>query len=1158
MTKTAFCGWPAHGGTRRITKTLRVMKLTVLLLTAAFLNVSAKGLSQNVTFSSKSATLEKVFTEVKKQTGYLILYSEARLSNSKPVTLSVKNMPLLRFLDLLFEDQPFHYTIESHTIIVSPTPPPIPVVQPSANTANSADALSPPGPIHGSVRTAAGDPIAGANILIKGTKKGTAAKADGSFTINAKEGDVLVISSIGYEASEYVVQSATMKTDAPPLIFRLKHSSSVLDQTVVVAYGTTTERLNTGSVSTVTAKQIETQPLMNPILALRGLVPGLNITPTAGYASSPVKMEIRGRKNINTLVSGDPLILIDGMPITNINLNNTDQSNGQNILPVLTQYQLNESPTGGQSPLFGLNPLDIESITVLKDADATAIYGSRGANGVVLITTKKGKPGPPQFTVNVNEGISKLTRRYHMLNTPQYVEMRKEALRNDGLPLTAQYAPDLLVWDTTRNVDWQKELWGGTGKVTSVNAGLSGSSGNTSFRVNGSYNRQTEILTVSGGNQAANLAFSLESHTNDRKFSIAIQSLYSYSLTNEVNQFGLAATLAPDAPPMYDSVGALNYAAWNAGGTLSGSYPFGALLQRTKSSTNNLNSSLALSYKPLKGLELKTSFGYNNLLNNSSSIYPKAAQNPDAYNPTGSATFTVAGNGGWSIEPQIDYTNFIGPGRLSVLAGSTIQSSFSRYNVTNGTGYTDDELINSILDAPQQTAYDAYGQYRYAAVFGRINYDIRDKYILNLNGRRDGSSRFGSGFQFGNFGSVGGAWIISEEKFVKSVLPKFISFLKLRGSYGTTGGDGVGDYQYLSQWSSGTITNLVPAYNGIARPLINQHAVNQYFHWQSNHELNEALEIGLFKDNRLTVQVEHYRNRCNNQLLSYPTAVFTGFSSVTANWPATVQNSGWEVTLAASKLIDTKDFTWSLSFNISINRNILYAYPDIANSAYYTQYLVGKPLNTIYAYHYLGIDPMMGTYAFEDYNHDGLLEHNLSSSVPPLSDVTDNRSMINLNPTYFGGLTSQFTYKGIGLGILFDYKKQMGKNAYSVNGAPGEINHNIPVELFNGRWKGPGDRNAKFPAPSNGSSTSIINGGLFSQSDGIYTDASYCRLANLSLSYSLPAKTAKKMGMLGASIFINAQNVFVITGYKGTDPEIQSFQAMPQQKIFVGGLSINF
>ena len=1157
MTKTAYCGGATRGGTRRVTKILLVMRLTALLLTAAFINVSAKGISQNITFSARSVPLEKVFGEIKRQTGYSVLYSQAGLANSTPVSLNVKDMPLADFLTLLFKNQPYKYAIESHTIIVAPTAVNVSAASPgaAADSSRQMQQVVPPGTVKGFVRTAGGSPLAGAYILVKGSNYGTIANANGSFSISAKEGDVLLISFVGYTTMEYKVTSAMVKPPESQPTIILKELVNVLDQTVVTAYGTTTLRLNTSSMVTVTAKQIETQLVMNPTLALRGLVPGLVVTPTAGYASSPVKLEVRGRNNINPLVSSEPMILIDGMPITNINLDGSDQSNGQNILPVLTQYQIDGTPSGGQSPLFGLNPLDIASITVLKDADATAIYGSRGANGVILITTKKGKTGPPQFTVNVSQGISRNIRQYKLLNIQQYVQLRREALQNDGLPLTKEFAPELTVWDTTRNVDWQKELWGGTGQVTNLNAGMSGSSGNSSFRVNGGYTRQTEILTTKGGNKSANLAVSLENHTPNQRFSIALQGLYTYTFTDEVNQSGLATTLAPNTPPMFDSTGALNYADWNKAG-LNYSFPFGALLQRSKTGGKGLNSNLTMKYKLIKGLEISSSFAYNNQSSNATSIVPVASQNPAAYNPTGTANFVLAERGGWSIEPQINYSEMLGPGKLSVLLGSTIQSSYSKYNVAYGQGYTNDELINTILSAPQQNAYDASGQYKYNAVFGKINYNLFNKYILNLSGRRDGSSRFGPGFQFGNFGSVGAAWNLSDEKWVKAILPDFISFLKLRGSYGLTGSDGVGDYQYLSQWSSGSVNSLVPSYNGVVRPLVSQHAVNQYFRWQSNKSMNQGLEMSFFKDSRLTLQIDHYRNRISNQLLSYPTAIFTGFPSVTANWPATVQNTGWEFALTG-RVINGKDFTWSAGFNISMNRNKLQDYPNIANSPYYASYVVGQPLSTSYVYHYLGIDPRNGMYSFKDYNHDGYLQGNQAVSAPPMSDNSDNRIAIDLTPRFTGGFYSQFAYKGLNLGLLFDFKKQMGRNAYAVNGLPGGVNHNIPLDIYNGRWTKPGDH-AIFPAASTGTSATITGSNYFSASDGVYTDASFCRLSNVSISYSLPAKLTKKAAISGCNVFVNAQSLFVITKYKGVDPEVQSFNQMPQPRVVVAGISFNF
>jgi TonB-linked SusC/RagA family outer membrane protein len=692
--------------------------------------------------------------------------------------------------------------------------------------------------------------------------------------------------------------------------------------------------------------------------------------------------------------------------------------------------------------------------------------------------------------------------------------------------------------------------------VTNVTAGLSGGSNNTSFRLSGNFAHQSEILTISGGSTAGNLAFNLNHRTTDQKVSVDFSSIYTHGSTQEVNQYGLAATLPPNAPPIYNSKGALNYSEWDPSSfLLFGDFPFAPLLQTSKSSTNTVNSNLSLNYRPIKGLELKASIGYRTTVNNSQAFNPIIAQDP-INKPTGSALFTTTSSGGWIFEPQLTYTNpAIGPGKLSFLLGASVQSSDSRYNVENGTGYTNDELLQSILNAPVQAAYDAYGQYKYSGVFARLNYDIANKYILNLNGRRDGSSRFGPGFQFGNFGSVAGAWVASEEKWLRPILPAFISFLKFRASYGITGSDGVPEYQYLSQWVSGSGNSLIPSYNGVARPVTSLHAVNQYFHWQANQQLTEAIEMDFLPDSRMTLTLEHYRNRCSNQLLQYPTANFTGFNQVTANWPATVQNSGYEVSLTAN-ILRSKAFKWVVSGNISFNTNKLEKYDGLATSPYFNKLLVGKSLSAQYLYHYLGVDPLTGQYSFQDYNHDGVITAT-GNNYPPLSKNVDNNHVVNLNPKYTGGFTTQFIYKGLGLALLFDYTKQIGKNAFASGTTAGALLQNQPAELVNNHWQRPGD-NTKYMQYTTGTNSTVNSMALFNSSDGVYTDASFIRLSNLSFSYNMPEKAAKKMGMRGCNIYINAQNVFVFTKYKGVDPELQSFNTMPQAKIFTGGISFNF
>jgi TonB-linked SusC/RagA family outer membrane protein len=1184
------------------TKTVLAMKLTILLLTIGFLHVSASGVSQTVTFSGRNVSLENVFASVKKQTGYVFFFSDAVAREAKPVSIQAVDMPLDEFLNTVLKDQPLKYTFQNKTIIISrsfseritlsekdaplktvlqkigdqsgyefffkddgakdlrvsisvkdqPIEEVLPlcfketgfgyeivskiiVVRkknesiPYKNNISTSGQITKTVNINGSVYNDAGQPLAGANVTIKETQKGTTTNARGEFQLqDVPVNSTLIISFIGYARQQKKV------IDDTNLKFYLSITKNELDKVVIQAYGTTTQRLATGNIATVTAEQIEKQPVMNPLLALQGQVAGLEVTPTSGYASGPIKVEIRGRNSISSNTTSDPLYIIDGVPLTVL-----DVAGAQ--YPASAGFIQNGfgGPAGGQSPFFSLNSSDIESIEILKDADATAIYGSRAANGVILITTKKGKAGKTQFNMNVSEGISSVTRHWNMLNTSSYLQMRREAFNNAGQTATVGNAPDLFLWDTTRYTDWQKYLWGNTGKWTNVQLGLSGGDARTVFRISAGYKRSTDITTVSGANQNASISFSLTNHTANQRFSISFNAIYSYSETNLINLPNGAAVLPPDAPGVFDKNGNLNYEEWDS---KQGNFLFGNLLQPYESKTNFLTSSVNLNYNLIKNIVLRANIGYNIAQANQTYFTTIASQDP-AYDPTGNSTFGNNNNQNWLIEPQAEYNGFVGKGKLNIFAGGSIQKTTTDGLQVGGSGYTNDALLRTISNAPSVFSSDNYGQYKYAAVFGRIGYNWENKYILNLNARRDGSSRFGPGNQFGNFGSVGATWILSEEKWISDNLPTWFSFIKIRGSYGTTGGDAGSDYAYLTRWSG---NNLV-SYNGIA-PLVPLQHANTDYHWQVNRKLEGAIDIGLLKD-RIMLNIAYYRDRCDNQLVAFPTPQFSGFTSVIANSPASVQNSGLEYLLNA-KIINNKNFSWYVTFNTSFNRNKLLAYPNLALSPYSNTYRIGQPLNITWLLHSIGVDPQTGQYAFQDKNHDGVV--NIDYSILP-GTGDDDRYAYNLTPKLIGGLTNNFRYKKVGFSFLLYFKKQVGQNAVESTPLPGSM-YNIPAYIFKNRWQKPGDITnvAKL------STVSSTANSYFSNSDGIYSDASFIRLSNLSLTYNLIQSVANKIGMASANIFVNVNNGFTITKYKGLDPEVQNFGGMPPARTIVCGINCNF
>jgi TonB-linked SusC/RagA family outer membrane protein len=1112
-----------------ITKTLLVMKLTSILMLAACLQVAAHVHSQTVSFSGSNVSLEKIFSIVEKQTGYVFFYDEAILKDTRPVSIKAENYSLQLFLSCVLNNQPLKFSFQNKTIIISRKEV---VLPPVADTTERPAAQ----PMLGGIVVDMNNMLlAGASVSVKGTGKSTITNGRGAFSIPMPAPkSKIVVSFVGYTTREVVLQEAEQQ-----MIIQLAVAVNVLDEEVVEAYGKTSKRLAVGNIVKVSGEDIQRQPVMNPLLALNGRVPGVLVTPTSGYQSAPVKVEIRGRNTIDKNLVSDPLYVIDGMPLTILDIGGSSlQSSYENGSTGFVQAGL-VSNTKGQSPLFSINPADIESISVLKDAAATAIYGSRGANGVILITTKRTKPGKTRMNVNVQQAVSMAPKRWDLLKTPEYLQMRRETLKNDGTPLTMAFIPELS-WDTTRYTDWQKEMWG-VAKSTDASMSVSGGDRLTSFNIGAGLTNSQDITTLNGKNQRINFSSTITHRSSDQKLTIDLRALYTNTYVKAIITPNVTA-LPPNAPPIFNEKGGLNYAEWNAVG-LSTSFPFDVILRPSIANTNFINASLRLSYVFAKGLTGSVNGGYNNAQTNTEYYQPIAALNP-INNPTGTAAFGNSSNNNWNVEPQLNYTTYVGTGRLEVMAGGTYQRSHTQGTTVVGAGYTNDALIQSISNAPIMSSSQDAAQKRYASIHGRINYNWQNKYILELAGNRDGSSSFGPGKQFGNFWSVGGAWIASEEEWLQPLLPSWWSYLKLNGSYGVTGLDAGASYQYLSEWK--LPRTGMPNYNGI-RPMAPVHAVNPDYQWQENKKINVDLNMGFLKD-RITLTATWYRNRCNNQLTSIPIPSYTGFTGVLGNSPANVENSGWEGSVNA-QVIATKNVSWTLGFNIGVNRNKLLDYPDFEFSSYYTTNLIGKSLNTVYLYHYLGVNPQTGRRAVYDYNHDGVITD--VSKAPPASGADDKYIAMDPTPRYSGGISSAVTYKRFSLNLFFNFKKQMGKIPYT--GTAGPIG-NIPSYIYNDHWQMPGDQTT-YPRFITVPTTSE---GWFARSDGAYADASFIRCTNLAFSYSLPDAACKKLHIQGLAFSANMSNLFTITKYKGIDPDVLGFGNLPQPRTIAGKLSFNF
>lgn len=1077
--------------------------LLFLSLTCLYSLAQASGQNDYpLTITGNNIPLREVFKAIKKQTGFAVMYNTAvtQLSQDEKVSVHFNNTPLEDVLTFLFKGRELGWKFNDDVLILYKAE------RTTAPTKSLGDSSITKTTLTGKVTDAGGNPVVGATVQVKGGNQGTTTDENGNFSLaKVDPNPVLVISSVGFEPREITVKGKSV-------LAQLNVNINELDESVIIAYGTTTKRFNTGNVSTVKAEDIEKQPVSNPLAALQGRVPGMIITQKTGMPGGGFTVQIRGQ---NSIANGnDPLYIIDGVPY-------------------VSQLLKNIGPLAGGNPLSFINPSDIESIDVLKDADATAIYGSRGANGVVLITTKKGKFGQTKVDFNIYYGVAEVPRKLPLLNTNQYLEMRKEAFKNDNAtPQAWDY--DLTLWDTTRNTDWQKTLIGGKAHYTNAQASLSGGNENTQYLLGGTFHKESTVFLDGGSNQRSSFHFNISNSSANKKFRITLTGNYSVNDYNSImNDLTNYIGLAPNAPAIYNTDGNLNW----ADGTWDN--PFSYLKKKFKNETNNLISNAVLSYNILPNLEIKTSAGYTSMQVSELTAEPTNSFNPTWNVKTGYSSFVNNNIKSWIIEPQINYQLKKGTSRLSALLGATIQKNTAQGQILNASGFVSDALIENVQAASRITIRsNTNTQYKYNALFGRLNYDWSKKYILNLTMRRDGSSRFGPAKQFANFYSLGAAWIFTEENFVKEGLP-VVSFGKLRGSYGTSGNDQIGDYKFLDLYNS----TQYP-YQG-TQGLTPNSLYNPELAWELNKKLEVGLELGILKD-KILFTASYYRNRSSNQLLSYVLPAFSGFNSITSNLPATVQNKGIELSLNTFN-VKTRDFNWSSTFSLTISRNKLLTFPNIESSSYGgpNGLIIGQPVGLIHVFNWAGVDSQTGLYQFTDFKGN-------KTSDP--SYVTDRTALINAEPKFYGGIQNKIEYKGFQLDVFFQFVKQIGVNYYLFSPAPaGTFGYNQVSEVLN-RWSGPNDMTSIQRFNQNYDTYDIFS--KAQNSSQIYSDASFIRLKNIYLAYQFSDNLKEKMHLTNCRIYLQGQNLFTITRFKGLDPENQSFTSLPPLRVVTIGIQI--
>lgn len=966
--------------------------------------------------------------------------------------------------------------------------------------------------------------LPGANIVIKGTTVGTVTDIDGKFSIQVPSpNSILVISYLGYLSQEVTVGG---KSDFQ---IQLEVDIDQLDEVVVTGYGTQRKIETTGSISSVKSAEILQTPVVNVAQGLQGRVAGLQVVQNSAAPGGNVSVRVRGTNSIRG--SSEPLFIVDGVQFNN--------GGGVNDL----------------SPLSTINPNDIASVEVLKDASSTAIYGARGANGVVIITTKRGTAGRTVFSLESYYGIQQPTKQIGVLNAAQFAELENEVYRRDVFPDPSAEGV---------GTNWQDIVFRDA-PIQSHQLSLLGGNDKTQFAISGNFFDQQGIV-ISSDFRRYSLRINLDHKINDR-FKIGTSILGSQNINNTIptgssSLDGGAITTsivgaALGAPPTlkpYDSNGNV----WPFGDQVSGGYrevtnPLGLAEILNKTNIQQVLSNLYLEAKLAEGLTYTASFNavLRNDLNDFYSPISIIALG-DRNATSGSGRKFNRDQSTLLHESIFSYSKKFGEHHSFRFTGVfSTQSDEVRTNQASGNGFPNDATTNEALQVAANFSSSSFrSSERLDSYMARVNYGFKDKLFFDLTARTDGSSKFGKNYKYGFFPAASGAWRISEEAFLKS--SSLISDFKLRASYGITGNSGaISPYQSLATVGPGPSYNLGNAFvtglapNGIANPDLR---------WEKSYQSNIGIDVS-FLDDRFSLVADFYNRTTQDLLYLKNLPISSGYGTIIGNF-AELENKGFE--LAVNAVLLDKDFRWDVSGNISINRNKVVSLDGDVDEQFVTPYSVvsvGYPLGVFKTFVFDGIyqtgeqilpgsGGRVGGHKVKDINNDGTISN--------LDQVITG----DPNPDFIFGFTSNFDYKGFDLNLFIS--GSVGNDLYNISRYTFENplgQRNVLKELEN-RW-----------SPTNPSQEYVsgFQGGRLPISDRFLEDGTFVRLKNITLGYSiLDIKGIQKL-----RFYVSGNNLLTVTDYSGFDPEVNTFGGSnvaigvdnlvyPIAKSFIGGIQITF
>ena len=940
--------------------------------------------------------------------------------------------------------------------------------------------------VSGTVAGADGSPIAGATVLVEGTATGTTTGANGSFTVSAPANGVLTVSFLGYETQKVAINNRSN------IQVKLLEDAKSIDDVVVIGYGSGQRIGNiVGSVSTVSAGEIADRPSANIGDALQGKVPGLQIFNTSGEPQSSVSIRLRGESSLN--LSNAPLYILDGVPVSS-------------------------------SVFTSINPQDIENISILKDASSTAIYGSRAANGVIFVSTKKGKKGDkPSISLRAQYGVSMLTNyNMDMMNSEQLIrfeEMCVPSLKTDA----AYQAKKAFILGNGINFDWQDYLFDSSAPLVQADASIRGATESTNYYVSlGYYSEQ--------GTAKANSSVDRFTFRSNLDTQISKWLKFGANVALTYNKYHTITTGWYSQSPILQSVTGLPYYTpyeliYNEDGTVSYGkvqqvYPWDNMIDLNeyyKYNTNdresvNLMGQTYFQLTPVKGLTIRAqqaidAFDYTNesLHMPSYTPYPDRGSNSQAFQ----RYYQLSSTNTIEYKNNINQKHFF----TALIGHESIIKRERTFNAV-GTGLTDDRLTAF----KSTTAIDSWGgnviECAFNSFFANFNYNYDGKYFLDASVRTDGSSLFGKNHRYATFYSVGAMWKLKQENFLKDV--SWVNDLNLNVSYGTTGNSGL-DSWYASLGLVGT----GPKYNGNAGWALSQ-VPNADLTWETVATLNVGVS-GRLAD-RVSFGFEFYNKVSTDLLMEMPYSGTTGHSSGWGNI-ASMRNRGIDLELSVD-LIHTKDVFWSITGNVNYNKNeitkLYQGLDELAFPDYGLKYQVGKPSSLVYTQVRAGVDPNDGAPMWYDLN--GNLTKTYSDDIMQFCGM-------DTNAPWSGGFSTAFSWKGLGLNMDFSWIGErwifINERYYTMNPANQLQRSNFETKMLN-MWTTPGQ---KTDIPKYGTQ--------FYFDTSAYSNASFIRMKNISLSYSFPKSLIQKSGFLSSvKVYVTGRNLWTITDFEGYDPEV--------------------